>query len=52
MSEITLYSTIGSPPCRAVLMVGAAIGVDFDVKEVNLFNDEHHKEDFLKVNLH
>ncbi|KAI4480345.1 hypothetical protein M0804_010343 [Polistes exclamans] len=48
MPEITLYSTILSPPCRAVLMVGAAVGIDFDVKEINLLNDDHRKEDFVK----
>lgn len=50
MPEITLYSTILSPPCRAVLMVGAAVGIDFDVKEINLLNDDHRKEDFVKLN--
>lgn len=45
-----MYSTILSPPCRAVLMVGAAVGVDFDVKEMNLLNEDHRKEDFVKLN--
>ncbi|XP_015172883.1 PREDICTED: glutathione S-transferase 1-like [Polistes dominula] len=50
MPKVTLYSTIASPPCRAVLMVGAAVGVDFDIKEINLHNGDHRKEDFIKIN--
>ncbi|KAF7400774.1 hypothetical protein HZH66_005958 [Vespula vulgaris] len=50
MSKITLYSLLVSPPCRAVLMVGEAIGIDFDVHEISLSNNDHKKEDFLKLN--
>ncbi|XP_043668722.1 uncharacterized protein LOC122629402 [Vespula pensylvanica] len=50
MSKITLYSLLVSPPCRAVLMVGEAIGIDFDVHEISLINNDHKKEDFLKLN--
>lgn len=52
MSKITLYSQLVSPPCRAVLMVGEAIGIDFDVHEINLHNNDHQKEDFVKVSLY
>ncbi|XP_047351518.1 uncharacterized protein LOC124949832 [Vespa velutina] len=50
MSKITLYSQLISPPCRAVLMVGEAIGIDFDIHEINLFNYDQQKEDFVKLN--
>lgn len=52
MSKITLYSLLVSPPCRAVLMVGEAIGIDFDVHEISLINNDHKKEDFLKVSFY
>lgn len=50
MPKITLYSQLLSPPCRAVLMVGEAIGIDFNVQEINILNKEQLKEDFIKIN--
>ncbi|KAJ8924596.1 hypothetical protein NQ315_000746 [Exocentrus adspersus] len=44
-----LYIDKLSPPCRAVLMCGRAIGLDMDIVEVNLLGGEHLKPEFLKL---
>lgn len=44
-----LYLNILSPPCRAVLLAGAELDIDFDWKVVNLADSEHMKPEFLKV---
>lgn len=41
-------STI-SPPCRAVLMAGAELGIDFEWKNIDLLDFEHKKLDYIKV---
>ncbi|KAJ8924595.1 hypothetical protein NQ315_000745 [Exocentrus adspersus] len=45
-----LYIDKLSPPCRAVLMCGRAIGLDLDIVEVDLLGGEHLKPEFLKLN--
>ncbi|KAJ8924597.1 hypothetical protein NQ315_000747 [Exocentrus adspersus] len=45
-----LYIDKLSPPCRAVLMCGRAIGLDLDIVEVNLLEGEHLKPEFIKLN--
>ncbi|KAL0832361.1 hypothetical protein ABMA28_001793 [Loxostege sticticalis] len=47
---IDLYYTLGSPPCRLVDLVGAALGVKFNRKHVNLLLGEHLTPEFLKIN--
>ncbi|XP_011066704.1 PREDICTED: uncharacterized protein LOC105153504 [Acromyrmex echinatior] len=47
---IDLYQLTGSPPCRAVLLTAAAVGVDLNVKNVDLSAGEHLKSEFIKVN--
>lgn len=44
-----LYSTDLSPPVRAVLLTGRALGIEFERKEVNLKNGEHLTPEYLKV---
>lgn len=44
-----LYLNTLSPPCRAVLMVGAELGVDFDWRVMDLMNFEHEKPEFVQV---
>lgn len=44
-----LYLSMVSPACRAVIMVGAELDVEFDVKDIDLSAGEHKKVDFLKV---
>lgn len=44
-----LYSNIYSAGCRAVLMTGAELGVEFDVKEVDLLSFAHKKAKYVQV---
>lgn len=44
-----LYYIMPSPPCRAVLLTAAAIGIDLKLEEVNLLEAEHLKPEFVKV---
>lgn len=44
-----LYSNIFSPGCRAVLLVGAELDVEFDIKEIDLLNFAHKKADYIEV---
>ncbi|KAK9709189.1 Glutathione S-transferase, N-terminal domain [Popillia japonica] len=46
----TLYSTDLSPPCRAVLLVGKALGLYLNVQECNLWAGEHTTPEYLKLN--
>lgn len=46
--ETHIMSTI-SPPCRAVLMAGAELGIDFEWKNIDLLDFEHKKLDYIKV---
>ncbi|XP_074114862.1 glutathione S-transferase D1-like [Cotesia typhae] len=47
---IDLYYTPGSSPCRAVRLVAAALGVDLNLKFMNLMAGEHLKPEFIKLN--
>lgn len=49
MGKITLYYTIVSQPSRSILLVGKALGLEFDLKNVNLFNKDHLTPEFKKV---
>lgn len=44
-----LYMTPLSPPCRAVFLTGAALGIDFELKQVDFSNGEHKSPEYLKV---
>lgn len=44
-----LYMNILSPPCRAVLLAGAELGVDFEWKVIDLLGFEHRKANFIEV---
>lgn len=44
-----LYMHIYSPPARAVMLTAAALGVEFELKPVDLLGLEHRKPEFLKV---
>lgn len=43
------YYLPGSAPCRAVQMTAAAVGVELNLKLLNLMAGEHMKPEFLKV---
>ncbi|XP_055310315.1 glutathione S-transferase 1-1-like [Sitodiplosis mosellana] len=45
-----LYMNILSPPCRAVLMTGAELGIEFDLKVIDLLGFENKNDDFVKMN--
>lgn len=47
---VTLYNLPGSPPCGFVRCVGKHIGVDLNLKNLDLANKEHLGEEYLKVN--
>ena len=46
---IDFYQLPGSAPCRAVALTAAVLGVELNVKELNLQAGEHLKPEFLKV---
>ncbi|XP_011691911.1 PREDICTED: glutathione S-transferase 1, isoform C-like isoform X1 [Wasmannia auropunctata] len=47
---IDLYQVPGSAPCRAVRLAAAAVGVDINLKNVDLMAGEHLKPEFIKMN--
>ncbi|KAK7602938.1 hypothetical protein V9T40_006912 [Parthenolecanium corni] len=47
---IDLYYTPGSAPCRSILLTAKLLGVDLNLKLVNLHEGEHLKPEFLKLN--
>ncbi|KMQ84643.1 glutathione s-transferase, partial [Lasius niger] len=47
---IDLYQLPASAPCRAVRLTAAAVGVDLNLKPLDLTAGEHLKPEFLKMN--
>ncbi|XP_055907933.1 glutathione S-transferase D1-like [Eupeodes corollae] len=45
-----LYYFPPSAPCRSVLMTAKAVGVDFNLKELNLAAGEHRNPEYAKIN--
>ncbi|XP_035773843.1 glutathione S-transferase 1-1-like [Anopheles albimanus] len=39
-----------SAPCQSVMLVAKALGLQLNLKELNLFTEEHLKPEFLKIN--
>ncbi|XP_076676405.1 glutathione S-transferase 1-1-like [Andrena cerasifolii] len=50
MPKIVLYAQEVSPPCRAVLLAAHAIGLDLEVREVDLAKQEQLSDEFVKLN--
>lgn len=50
MATIVLYHFPMSPPSRSALLVARNLGLDVEVKILNLMAGEHMQEDFLKIN--
>lgn len=50
MAPIVLYHFPMSPPSRSAVLVARNLGLDVEVKILNLFAGEHMTEDFLKIN--
>ncbi|XP_057656002.1 glutathione S-transferase 1-like [Diorhabda carinulata] len=46
----TLYYILASPPVRSVLLCAKAIGVELNLKEVDVLNGEHLSPEYLKIN--
>lgn len=44
------YYLPGSAPCRSVLMAAKAVGVELNLKRLNLMSGEQMKPEFIKVN--
>lgn len=44
-----LYYIEVSPPVRSVLLTAAAIGVELDLRVVDLLTGEHLKQEYVKV---
>ncbi|XP_013785972.2 glutathione S-transferase 1-like [Limulus polyphemus] len=47
---VILYHVEASPPCRSVRMLAKQIGLDMQLKAVNLQSGEQNKPEFLKMN--
>lgn len=51
MSNIILYYTITSPPSRGIILASIALGVELQLKNVDMSKGEHLTPEFLKVKL-
>lgn len=49
---LDLYYVPASGPCRAVQMAAKAVGVELNLKYVNLLAKDQLKPDFIKVKTH
>ncbi|CAG0922622.1 unnamed protein product [Notodromas monacha] len=47
---LRLYYLPHSPPCRAVKLLAAELGLDLEIKPVNLWAGDHLKDEFLALN--
>ena len=50
MPAIDLYYMEASPPCRSVMMTAKLVGVELNLKKLDLMANEHMKPEFLKIN--
>lgn len=48
---LDFYMLLGSAPCSIVQMTAKAVGVDLNLKVVDLFTGEHLKPEYLKVSI-
>ena len=49
MPRPIVYVTDGSAPSRAVLLTAAALGVEVEVRQIDLLNGEQYTPEFVKV---
>ncbi|CAG0916784.1 unnamed protein product [Notodromas monacha] len=47
---ITLYYLPHSPPCRAVHLLAKELGLEIEIKTVNLLENEHLNPEFIAIN--
>lgn len=43
------YSPL-SPPCRSIQLVAKALGIELNLKLINMFEKEHLKPEYIKIN--
>ncbi|XP_069699715.1 glutathione S-transferase 1-1-like [Periplaneta americana] len=48
--KIDLYYSPGSPPCRVVLLLGKALGLNFNLKSISVQAKENMTPEYLKIN--
>jgi hypothetical protein len=46
---VDFYYSLHSPPCRSVLLLAKAVGVDLNLLKLSLMDNEHKAETFIKV---
>lgn len=46
---IDFYYTITSPPCRSVLLLAKTLGLELNLKKLDLQKGEHRTAEFLEV---
>jgi glutathione S-transferase len=49
LKSMNLYYLPPSPPCRAVMLLGRILDLEFNLKSVNILEKEHLKKDFIEV---
>ena len=49
---LDLYFKKESSPARAALLLSKTLGLDVNVKQLDLFNKEHLKPEFIAVSSH
>nr|UJZ92577.1 glutathione S-transferase [Scaphoideus titanus] len=47
---LDFYYAPGSAPCRSVLLAAKAVGVELNLKQLDLMKGEHLKPEFVKIN--
>lgn len=47
---LDFYYTISSPPCRSVLLLAKTLGLELNMKKIDLLKREQHTPEFLKIN--
>ncbi|XP_046990157.1 glutathione S-transferase 1-1-like [Schistocerca americana] len=50
MPQLSLYHAEASPPCRTVRMLAHTIGLDLQLVDVDMLQEEHRKPEFVKMN--
>jgi glutathione S-transferase len=46
---LDLYYTIASPPCRSVMLLAKTLGLELNLKHVDVLKKKHLEPEFLKV---
>lgn len=48
---MNLFYLPPSPPCRAVLLLIRVLGIDVNLKTMNILEGDHLRKDFLEVKM-